>query len=112
MDDEPLKDWAERRDAKVGRLRAVPIVTGDGPQGSHLNPEAPRAIERWNGHAWEPQGFASNLAEAKGILYPEISEPSTPGPVPKPLGSGTGKHRRPREPGTNASRTAAGDGFR
>ncbi|WP_019055323.1 hypothetical protein [Streptomyces prunicolor] len=24
MDDEPLKDWAERRDAKIGRFRTVP----------------------------------------------------------------------------------------
>ncbi|MEU2916310.1 DUF6087 family protein [Streptomyces massasporeus] len=24
----------------------------DGPRASHLNPDAPRAIERWNGHRW------------------------------------------------------------
>ena len=41
MDDEPLSDRAERRDAKTGRLRAVPRVSGDGPKGSHLSPEAP-----------------------------------------------------------------------
>ncbi|MER5434936.1 DUF6087 family protein [Streptomyces sp. NPDC002588] len=29
MDDEPLEDWAERRDAKIGRLRAVPVSSGD-----------------------------------------------------------------------------------
>jgi hypothetical protein len=98
MDDEPLKDWAERRDAKIGRLRAVPVVSADGPRGSHLHPDAPRAIERWNGHTWEPHGFAANLAEAKAILYPEASEPPPPGPVPKPLGSGTGKHRKPPAP--------------
>ncbi|MEV0487198.1 DUF6087 family protein [Streptomyces sp. NPDC050508] len=40
MDDEPLKDWAERRDAKIGWLRAVPVVSGDGPRASHLHPEA------------------------------------------------------------------------
>ncbi|MET9967314.1 DUF6087 family protein [Streptomyces sp. NPDC006356] len=45
MDDEPLTDWAERRDAKIGRLRAVPVVPGDGPRASHLNPDASRAIE-------------------------------------------------------------------
>lgn len=76
MNDEPLKEWAERRDARTGRLRAVPVARGDGPRASHLNPDVPRAIERWNGHMWEP-------------------EPSSPEPVPKPLGSGTGKHRRP-----------------
>ncbi|GGW33018.1 DUF6087 family protein [Streptomyces caelestis] len=98
MDDEPLKDWAERRDARIGRLRAVPAVPGDGPRASHLNPDAPRAIERWNGHAWELYGFAASLAEAQAILYPEANEPSPPGPVPKPLGSGTGKHRKPQAP--------------
>ncbi|UIX31735.1 DUF6087 family protein [Streptomyces sp. GQFP] len=100
MDDEPLKDWAERRDARIGRLRAVPVVSGDGPGGSHLHPEAPRAIERWNGHTWEPYGFAANLAAAKALLYPESGEPptSTPGRERKPLGSGTGRHRKPQAP--------------
>ncbi|MFD7278889.1 DUF6087 family protein [Streptomyces sp. NPDC059862] len=101
MDDEPLKDWAERRDAKIGRLRAVPVVSGDGPRGSHLQPDAPRVIERWNGHAWEPHAFAANLAEAKAILYPVITESAPPGPVPKPLGSGTGKYRKPHAPASD-----------
>lgn len=65
MGDEPPKDWAERRDAKIGRLRAVPVASGDGPWAPHLNPDAPRAIERWNGHTWEPHRLAANLAEAK-----------------------------------------------
>ncbi|MGP9021176.1 DUF6087 family protein [Streptomyces sp. BR1] len=98
MDDEPLKDWAARRDAKVGRLRAVPVVSGDGPKGSHLSPDAPRAIERWNGHTWEPHGLVSSLAEAKAVLYPEPGEPPAPGAVPKPLDSGRGKHRKPPSP--------------
>lgn len=97
MDDEPLSDWAERRDEKIGRLRAVPLVSGDGPKGSHLNPTAPRAIQRWNGYAWEPHGFATDLAEAKRILYPWAAEPSTvSGPASHPLGAGRGRHRRPR----------------
>ncbi|MGO4630390.1 DUF6087 family protein [Streptomyces sp. 2RAF24] len=25
MDDEPLSQWAERRDARIGQLRAVPL---------------------------------------------------------------------------------------
>ncbi|MDW6060489.1 DUF6087 family protein [Streptomyces sp. FXJ1.4098] len=98
MDDEPLKDWAERRDAKIGRLRAVPVVPGDGPRASHLHPDAPRVIECWNGHDWEPYGFAANLAEAKAILHPEVNEPTPTGPVPKLFGSGTGKHRKPQSP--------------
>ncbi|UYB40629.1 DUF6087 family protein [Streptomyces sp. Je 1-4] len=96
MDDEPLSDWAERRDAKIGRLRAVPLVPKEGLKGSHLNPEAPRAIQRWNGYAWEPHGFASNLAEAKRILYPEAMTPPAAVSPPQPLRSGTGKHRKPR----------------
>ncbi|MFC4503816.1 MULTISPECIES: DUF6087 family protein [Streptomyces] len=98
MDDEPLKDWAERRDAMIGRLRAVPVVPGgDGLRGSHLHPEAPRVIERWNGHTWEPYGFAADLAEARAILWPrKADEPASP--VSKPLGSGTGRHRKPQTP--------------
>ncbi|MFF4223162.1 DUF6087 family protein [Streptomyces abikoensis] len=97
MDDEPLSHWAERREAKIGRLRAVPFVSESSPQGAHLNPEAPRAIERWNGHAWEPYTLVPNLAEARRILYPESHEPSRPGPAPK-LGPGTGRHRKPQAP--------------
>ncbi|MDN3296332.1 DUF6087 family protein [Streptomyces ficellus] len=97
MDDEPLEEWAERRDAKIGRLRAVPVVSGDGPKGSHLNPDAPRAIERWNGHAWEPYTLAANLAEAKRILHPGAGSPATPAVVRarQPLAPGTGRHRKP-----------------
>ncbi|MER6530047.1 DUF6087 family protein [Streptomyces sp. NPDC001508] len=88
---------AERRRAKAGRLRAVPLVSAEGPRGSHLNPHAPRAIQRWNGHSWEPHGFASNLAEAQRILYPEASEPPAAGPTPR-LDAGTGRHRKPPRP--------------
>jgi len=97
MDEEPLSDWAERRDAKIGRLRAVPIIPGDGPKGFHLNPDAPRAIERWTGHGWEPYAFAADLAAAKRILYPEANTaPSpAPGPVRQPLAPGKGRHRKP-----------------
>jgi hypothetical protein len=63
MDEEPLSNWAERRDAKIGRLRASLIDPGRGPKGSHLEPDAPRAIERWNGHVWELHAIVPNLAE-------------------------------------------------
>jgi len=103
MDDEPLSEWAERRDAKIGRLRAVPLIPGDGPQGSHLHPDAPRVIQRWTGHTWEPHAFAASLAEAKRILHPQPSEPPAPTPAPdrKPLAAGTGKHRKPQPPSPN-----------
>lgn len=97
MDDEPLSDWAERRDAKIGRLRAVPLVAGDGPKGSHLNPDAPRAIQRWNGYTWEPYGFAANLAEVQRILYPGGEEPAPASSTqPQSLKAGRGRHRKPR----------------
>ncbi|MCZ7431790.1 DUF6087 family protein [Streptomyces sp. WMMC1477] len=110
MDDEPLEEWAERRDRRVGRLRAVHAVTGEGPQGAHVDPEAPRVIERWNGYAWEPHLFAASLAEAKAVLYPPAQEApsgrpergperqSERGPEPggRPLRPGRGRHRKPR----------------
>ncbi|MFJ4704614.1 DUF6087 family protein [Streptomyces anulatus] len=97
MDDEPLSDWAERRDAKIGRLRAVPLVTGDGPKASHLNPEAPRAIQRWNGYAWEPHGTTASLAEAQRLVYPRVEEWSpVAASTPQPLRIGRGRHRKPR----------------
>ncbi|MFE6777132.1 DUF6087 family protein [Streptomyces sp. NPDC057702] len=94
MDEESLSDWAERRDARVGRLRAVPLVSGGKPKGSHLNPDAPRVIQRWNGHTWEPHLMAANLAEARQLLYPPDSSPPA-APPPPPLGTGRGRHRKP-----------------
>ncbi|MGW4907938.1 hypothetical protein [Streptomyces sp. NPDC004270] len=35
------------------------------------------------------------MTRRSAVLYPEDSEPVSTGPVPKPLGSGTGKHRKP-----------------
>ncbi|AYN41620.1 hypothetical protein D9753_25155 [Streptomyces dangxiongensis] len=97
MDDEPLSQWAERRDARIGQLRAVPLLSGDGPRGSHLNPGAPRAIQRWNGHMWEPHGFAANLAEARRLLFPRTEAAPAPEAAPR-LGPGTGRRRRPQAP--------------
>ncbi|MCS0638962.1 DUF6087 family protein [Streptomyces sp. LP05-1] len=93
--DEPLSAWVERRDARIGRLRAVPVVPGDGPRGAHVNPDEPRLVERWNGHAWEPYVFASDLAEAKRLLYPEANTPPPGGSSGRrPLAPGTGRHRK------------------
>lgn len=99
MDDEPLSDWAERREQRLsGRFRVV--ILGSGAQGSHVNPDVPRLISRWNGYEWEPVTVAANLAETKRILHPETAgvdpmagQTAAPG---KPLGSGKGKHRKPQ----------------
>ncbi|MEV5136209.1 DUF6087 family protein [Streptomyces syringium] len=97
MDEEPLSEWAERRDAKIGRLRAIPIVSGDSPKGSHVQPDAPRAIERWNGHDWEPYAFVASLVEAKRMLFPEANTPAAPSTnrASQPLAPGKGRHRKP-----------------
>ncbi|RST20656.1 hypothetical protein EF908_26410 [Streptomyces sp. WAC04770] len=77
--------------------RCVPLVSGDGPKASHLNPDSPRAIQRWNGYTWEPHGTAANLAEAQRLLHPRDERPPTaPAPEPQPLRAGRGRHRRPR----------------
>ncbi|WP_405798353.1 DUF6087 family protein [Streptomyces sp. NBC_01506] len=97
MDDEALSDWAERREAKIGRLRAVPLASDDGLKGSHLNPDAPRVIQRWNGYAWEPHGTVPNLAEAQRLMRPRDEEPPTVAtPESRPLDAGRGRHRKPR----------------
>ncbi|MFF3530239.1 DUF6087 family protein [Streptomyces rubiginosohelvolus] len=52
----------------------MPLVTGDGLRASHLDPEVPRAIHRWNGYAWEPHGTAGPLGEAQRLLCPRAEE--------------------------------------
>ncbi|MGW6739052.1 DUF6087 family protein [Streptomyces sp. NPDC055013] len=47
-------------------------MTSDSPKGSHLNPDAPRVIPRWNGSAWEPHEFAANLTESQRVLRPRV----------------------------------------
>ncbi|WP_416482340.1 DUF6087 family protein [Streptomyces sp. CL12] len=79
----------------MGRLRAVPLVSDDGLKGSHLNPDAPRVIQRWNGYIWEPHACAANLAEAQRFLSPRLEEPPT-APASQPLRTGLGRHRKPR----------------
>ncbi|MFE2932558.1 DUF6087 family protein [Streptomyces sp. NPDC059278] len=74
---DPLPSGHGRRVAlPVGRAperedRAAPRCTPRDrrrPRASHPNPDAPRAIQRWNGHLWEPHGSAANLAEARRTL--------------------------------------------
>jgi hypothetical protein len=49
MDDEPLSEWAEHRDAKIGRLRVVPLTSDERAERLASEPRrAPRhpAMER------------------------------------------------------------------
>ncbi|MEU3106192.1 DUF6087 family protein [Streptomyces griseoflavus] len=65
MEDEPLEEWAARREErrpKPGERHAVPL--GEQPQGAHVDPDAPRCIQEWDGHQWAPAGVAEDRAAA------------------------------------------------
>ncbi|MFE0772228.1 MULTISPECIES: DUF6087 family protein [Streptomyces] len=98
-DEEPLEEWARRRDERraeaKGRLRAIPL--GEGPhRGAHVDPRAPRAIQRWTGTQWEPVGVVDDLAAAQALLFPPqpVEEPRVEWDRPA-LGEGRGRHRKP-----------------
>ncbi|MFH8337724.1 DUF6087 family protein [Streptomyces sp. AM6-12] len=66
MDDEPLEQWAERRERRRparGERRATPL--GDRPeQGTHVGPDTPRVIQEWNGWQWTPAGVTEGQTAA------------------------------------------------
>ncbi|MFZ3491773.1 DUF6087 family protein [Streptomyces sp. 5.8] len=98
MEDEPLADWARKRDERraraTGRLRAVPLT--DGPLGAaHVDPNAPRAIQEFDGTQWVTLSIAVNLATAKTVLYPPQPKSERPAEWDRPaMTKGTGRHRR------------------
>ncbi|GHG05534.1 DUF6087 family protein [Streptomyces zaomyceticus] len=66
MDDEPLGEWAERREQRRpvrGERRHVPLGDQAG-QGAHRAPDAPRGLQEWDGHQWVPVGVAEGLTAA------------------------------------------------
>ncbi|MFE4719872.1 DUF6087 family protein [Streptomyces sp. NPDC056728] len=98
--EEPLEEWArkreERRERTRGRLRAVPLTEGP-HRGAHVDPGAPRAIQEFNGADWVTVSIADSLEAAKAILYPP--GPVEERPVPRPTsGQGRGRHRRTAPP--------------
>ncbi|MFF4520496.1 DUF6087 family protein [Streptomyces bluensis] len=99
MDEEPLEDWARRREERraqsKGKLRAVPLAAG--PHcGAHVEPDAPRVIEEWNGTVWMTVGVADDLAAAKALLFPPQPVEEKPAEWDRPaLGKGRGRHRKP-----------------
>lgn len=98
-DQEPLDEWArrreERRNASKGKLRAVPLTSGPN-RGLHVEPDAPRVIQEWNGAVWETVCVVEDLAAAKALLYPPQPVEEKPAEWDRPeLGKGRGRHRKP-----------------
>ncbi|MCZ0989525.1 DUF6087 family protein [Streptomyces diastatochromogenes] len=103
-EDEPLEVWAARRDRRreadrqiVGTRRVVSLAPG--PKAAHINPEGPRALLGWDGHAWVTVGVARNADEAReflGHIPVPAAEPGAEVPPAIPgLGLGPGRHRKP-----------------
>ena len=82
MDEEPLAEWAARRDARrpaPGARKAVPL--GDGPgRGGHVDPDAARGMLEWDGHQWAPSGVADDRAAAVEETGPQ--DPAKRVPLP------------------------------
>ncbi|MFJ8080772.1 DUF6087 family protein [Streptomyces sp. NPDC096205] len=79
--EEPLEEWAARRERRraaerevPGRRRVVPL--SGGAQGSHVAPGAPRLLLEWDGTAWVGVGVAADAAAAREFLgHPPAPEP-------------------------------------
>ncbi|MBC3841686.1 hypothetical protein GXW82_19955 [Streptacidiphilus sp. 4-A2] len=103
MDDEAFEAWArrreERRSHREGRLRLDPLTPGQ-RRGSHVDPDAPRLISRWDGFAWEPVGVAGDWAQATALPHPdetgEEAEARRPERVDPAPGTGPAERRRTR----------------
>ncbi|GAA2976069.1 hypothetical protein Sfulv_25380 [Streptomyces fulvorobeus] len=104
MDDEPLSDWAERRDAKIGRLRTTPVISSDGPKGSHharrFAPEA--AAQR---RSCTPGGLrilrcAERYAASAIVARPAVA----PGRCTRPLHAAAERNRQRSAPASPSRR--------
>ncbi|MGH4035218.1 DUF6087 family protein [Actinomycetota bacterium Odt1-20B] len=73
MEDESFEVWARRREMarqrKKGRLRLSALTSGP-ERGSHVDPQAPRVISRWDGYGWEPVAVAQDWAAAAEMQRP------------------------------------------
>ncbi|MFE3940972.1 DUF6087 family protein [Streptomyces sp. NPDC059118] len=85
MSDEPLDEWAARRDAHrpvPGARKAVPL--GEGPaRGGHVDPDTPRGMLEWDGHRWVPSG----VVEGRAAAAQETGPQDAAGRVPLPSSS-------------------------
>ncbi|MFG2775108.1 DUF6087 family protein [Streptomyces sp. NPDC048350] len=66
-----MAEWARRREERLakrqGQRRAVPLTTNP-HRGSHIDPDAPRAIMEYDGLKWVPLKIVPNRAEAQALL--------------------------------------------
>ncbi|WP_405824334.1 DUF6087 family protein [Streptomyces sp. NBC_00838] len=97
QDEESLEELAwrleVRRNASIGKLRAVPLTEGP-HRGAHVEPTVPRAIEEWDGYRWVAVGVVDHLVAAQSLL----NSPAEKRPVGwggLGLGKGQGRHRTP-----------------
>lgn len=85
MDEQPLEEWAARRDQRhprTGEGRATPL--GDLPhQGAHVDPDAPRGMQVWNGHGWLPEGIAADRTAAGERTGDDAAARAERVPLPK-----------------------------
>lgn len=85
MEDEPLDEWAARREQRrptPGERRATPL-DGQSERASHLDPHAPRGIQEWDGHQWTPAGVAEDLPAAASETGHDVQARAERVPLPK-----------------------------
>ncbi|POX47708.1 hypothetical protein C3489_28925 [Streptomyces sp. Ru71] len=85
MDDEPLEQWAARREQRrpaPGERRAMPLGD-DSERGSHVGPDAPRGIQEWDGHQWAPAGIAEDFTTAAAETGEDAMARAERVPLPK-----------------------------
>lgn len=103
-EDEPLAEWAARRERRRAEQREITgtrrvMLLTDGARASHVAPDAPRLLLEWDGTAWVTRGVAPNANAAREFLghvpvpVPEIGPEAQP--APPGLGPGRGRHRKP-----------------
>ncbi|MEW1677943.1 DUF6087 family protein [Streptomyces noursei] len=100
MDDEPLEQWARRREERQarnkGRLRQVPLWGGP-HRAVHLHPDQPRVIQESDGTGWVTIGVVPNLQAAQEVLFgPPAAADEQPATWDRPAAAKPrGRHRRP-----------------
>ncbi|MEU2726022.1 DUF6087 family protein [Streptomyces smyrnaeus] len=72
MGEEPLEDWARRREERQAQGKPAGGAAHRGPyRGTHVDPDSPRVIQRWTGAEGETVGVIDDLAAAKALLFPQ-----------------------------------------